>query len=357
MPADLRAAADRKSATRSTGGSPPAAEKNKADLSAPRADQADTSESDRSRLARDKRSGRVGLVTRASESGAPAAATSHYLRTAREETIQGLGCRQGRAMKAVRGVPDAIVVLAFGRPQRRHGRWGASLFGHRFLSTEGVERAGRAYARGYLRCSTGTPTRIEIALGTSNYGGAVTHAHGKAWAEMVNGANDWVEENGLRPKVRFAGASDIELGWNGPGVSRRWVRGYDSVARWRFYNFGDAAACQPRGDCLGAWTQEDVWFVSWGALSAWPLPQIYNESGIMAEQWYRLSLYAYSNHGAPMTIVGSLSQRAACRQSSDPCWGINNSPQRAWGQLQRWLNSDPRTAQDLRWISDLRWEG
>jgi hypothetical protein len=260
-------------------------------------------------------------------------------------------------MQALREVPDAIVVLAFGRPQRHHGRWGASLFGHRFASTEAVERAGRAYASGYWRCSQGTPTRIEVALGTSNYGGAVTLAHGKAWARMVNRANEWAADKGLRPKVRFAGASDIELGWNGPGVSRRWVRGYDSVTRWRFYNFGDAAACQPRGNCLGAWTQEDVWFVSWGAPSAWPLPQVYNESGIMAEQWYRLSLYSYREHGARMTIVGTLSQRAACRQSSDPCSGINNSPLRAWRQLQRWLNSDPRTAQDLRWISDLRWEG
>lgn len=355
-PTDVRPAAA-ESPTRFKGGSPPKAQKDLVESSSPRTGEADPSESSRRKLARDKRSGPVGLVSRGSDGGAPAAATSHYLRTVGENTLQGLGCREGRAMKALRGVPDAIVVLAFGRPQRRHGRWGASLFGHRFVSTEAVERAGRAYARGYWRCSDGTPTRIEVALGTSNYGSAVTLAHGKAWARMVNGANDWLAENGLQPKVRFAGASDIELGWNGPAVSRRWVQGYDSVAEWRFYNFGDAAGCAPRGNCLGAWTQEDVWFVSWGARSAWPLPQIYTESGIMAEQWYRLSLYAFQHHGARMTIVGALSQQAACRQSSDPCWGINNSPQRSWRQLQRLLNRDPRTAQPLRWVTDLRWEG
>jgi hypothetical protein len=258
-------------------------------------------------------------------------------------------------MKAHPNVPDAIVVLAFGRPRHRGGRWGVSLFGDAFASTEAIQHAAQAYARGYQECA-GSGTRLEVALGTSNYGGAVSRKHGRAWALMVNQANDWLHRHGLHRSVSFAGASDIELGWNGPAVSRRWVRGYDSAARWRFYNFGDAAGCAPRGDCLGAWTQEDVWFVSWGARSAWPLPQIYTPSGSMAQQWYRLSLYAYQHHGRRMTIVGVLSQRAACRQSSDPCRGINNSPSRAWHQLQRLLNRDPRTAQPLRWVTDLRWQ-
>lgn len=259
-------------------------------------------------------------------------------------------------MNAHEGQADALVVLAFGRPMRDHGRWGASLFGAGFRTVTAIQRAGQAYARGFAGCSR-TSTRLEVALGTSNYGSAVGFQHGRSWAGMVNRANEWVDENGLGRSVRFAGASDIELGWNGPGVSRQWVRGYDAVTLWPFYNYGDAAACPPRGNCLGVWTPEDVWFVSWGAASAWPLPQVYTGSGIMAEQWYRLSLYSYRRHGSRMTIAGALSQRQACRQSNDPCRGINNTPIRAWRQLQRWLNRDPRTAQDLRWLSDLRWEG
>jgi hypothetical protein len=172
---------------------------------------------------------------------------------------------------------------------------------------------------------------------------------------MVNDANRWLLDKGYGKRVEFAGANDIELSWNGPRESKAWVRGYDSVAEWPFYDYGDAAGCPPRGNCAGAWTPEDVWYVSWGARTAWPLPQIYTPNGVMAEQWYRLSLYSYRHHGWRMTIAGALSQRIACRQSSDPCRGMDNSPVRAWGQLNQLLNRDRRTAQPLAWSSDFRW--
>jgi hypothetical protein len=335
-------------------GSAPKAEKSPGE---PRSSVVDDGGSSRKRLAREKRSGRAGFDGRSgSPAGPPPTVTSHYLKTSSRTTLHRLGCGEARSLRTHRNVPDALAVLVFGRPRHHRGRFGASLFGERFISTDGVERAGRAYARGYAACAGSRTPRLEVALGTSNYGSAVGWPHGRAWARMVNRANDWLDGQGLHRFVRFAGGSDIELGWNGPAVSRRWVRGYDSVARWRFYNFGDAAGCAPRGNCSGAWTQEDVWFVSWGARSAWPLPQIYTPSGSMAQQWYRLSLYSSQRHGQRMTIVGALSQRQACRQSSDSCWGINNSPRRAWRQLQRLLNGNPRTAQPLAWLTDLRWQ-
>ena len=63
---------------------------------------------------------------------------------------------------------------------------------------------------------------------------------------MVNRANDWLAQEGHAHLVEFAGANDIELGWNGPRVSKAWVRGYDSVAEWPYYDYGDAAGCPPR---------------------------------------------------------------------------------------------------------------
>ena len=75
----------------------------------------------------------------------------------------------------------------------------------------------------------------------------------------------------------------------------------------------------------------------------------------MAQQWYHLSLYSYLHHGWRMTIAGTLSQHIACRQSSDPCRGMDNSPAKAWGQLNGMLNRDRRTAQRLPWSSDFRW--
>lgn len=339
-------------------GSAPKAKRNPVEPSSPRSSQGDATSASRKAQAGEKRSGRAGIGGPSGRpAGPPPTITSHYLKTAGGGTLHRLGCSEARRLRPHRNVPDAIAVLAFGRPRHQRGRWGASLFGDRFVTTDAIERAGHAYARGYATCAgSRTRTRLEVVLGTSNYGSAVSRKHGRARARLVNGANEWLDRHGLDRFVRFAGGSDIELGWNGPAVSRRWVRGYDSVARWRFYNFGDAAGCAPRGNCLGAWTQEDVWFVSWGANSAWPLPQIYTPTGSMAQQWYRLSLYSYQRHGERMTIVGALSQRQACRQSSDPCWGINNSPGRAWRQLQRLLNRDRRTAQPLIWLTDLRWQ-
>jgi hypothetical protein len=198
-------------------------------------------------------------------------------------------------------------------------------------------------------------TQLTIGIGTSNFGPGVSFRHGRAWAEMVNQANEWAAATGLSSAVRFAGANDIELSWAGPKTTRRWVRGYDSVGRWPYYDYGDAADCPPRGSCQGAWTQEDVWYVAWGARTAIPLPQVYTPNGVMAEQWYRLSLYSYRVHGSPMVIAGVLSQRKACRQSTDPCRGMNNTPARAWLQLHRALNRDRRTAQPLNWSTDIAW--
>ncbi|HYT81543.1 MAG TPA: hypothetical protein VEQ37_20295, partial [Actinomycetota bacterium] len=83
--------------------------------------------------------------------------------------------------------------------------------------------------------------------------------------------------------------------------------------------------------------------------------EIYNPNGIMAEQWYRLSLYSVRKHGVQMWIAGVMSQRTACRQSKDPCHGMNNTPAKAWRLLHRALNRDKRTAQNLHWSTDIAW--
>jgi hypothetical protein len=284
----------------------------------------------------------------------PDTAVSHYLKTTRPPHLLGMGCREAKRLSSSKG-NSAVAVLGFGRPVKGGNRqWGASLFGNGYRSTDQIQGAAQAYAEGYVDCSR-KGLRLTIAIGTSNYGPGVSYRHGTAWAQMVNAANRWLDDKGYTGRVEFAGANDIELSWNGPRASKDWVRGYDSVAEWPYYNYGDAAGCPPRGDCAGAWTPEDVWFVSWGARTAWPLPQIYTPSGSMAQQWYRLSLYSFLHHGWRMTIAGVLSQRIACHQSSDPCRGMDNSPAKAWGQLSRLLNRDRRTAQHLPWSSDFSW--
>jgi hypothetical protein len=297
----------------------------------------------------------------ASWTGRPGIAFSRYVKTTNRARLTGVGCAEGRRLRRSRDPNGAIVVLDFGRPtQKGRGRgfrWGASLFRKGFHSTSAIQRAAQSYGEGAWRCMGGqeASTHLTIAVGTSNFGPGVTSWHGKAWAQMVNQANDWAAAKGYFSKVRFAGGNDIELSWAGPRRTRAWVRGYDSVAKWPYYDFGDAAACPPRGKCMGSWTLEDLWYVAWGARSALPLPQIYTPNGVMAEQWYHASLYSYRAHGAPMRIAGVLSQRTACRQSKDSCRGMNNAPARAWAQLNRALNRDRRTAQPLPWSTDIAW--
>lgn len=287
---------------------------------------------------------------------APAAASSYYMRTVNPHRVYEMGCRFGSRVVHGTEPNDALVVLAFGSPQHRGWRYGATLFGRRFANMDQIRTAGVRYAMGFWECTRKRPhATLRIALGTSNYGRKVGYHHGRAWASMVNRANIRLAAHGYSSRIDITGANDIEPGWSGPKAARAWVRGYDSINEWPYYNFGGAAGCPPFGNCLGRWTLEDVWYVSWGAAPAIPLPEIYTKSGISAQQWYHVSLYSAVHHDSPMAIAGVMSQHRACRQSSDPCRGMNNTPPRAWHQLSRILNRDRRTAQVLRWVTDISW--
>jgi hypothetical protein len=286
----------------------------------------------------------------------PATSTSYYLRTIRPKTLDGMGCKFGRGVNAGSQPTDALVVMAFGRPMLRRGSYGASLFGAHFATTSEIRNAGVAFAQGYHRCVRHkNSVSIRVVLGTSNYGSRVSFGHGRAWAGMVNVANRNMEERGWEEHIDFAGGSDIELSWNGPKTTRAWVRGYDSVNLWPYYDFGDASDCPPYGQCYGAWTMEDLWYVAWGAPPAIPLPEIYTGNRSQAEQWYRLGLYSKQQHGSHMVFAGVMSQQTACRQSRDPCRGMNNGPRRAWRQFTWLLNSHRDTAQLPRWSTDMSW--
>jgi hypothetical protein len=288
----------------------------------------------------------------------PAVSGSLYMSSTRADRLDWFGCREGQRARANR-LRDVLVLLDFGRPARRHGSEGAILFhGAGFRRVETIRDAVVAYGGGFLRCTEqGSPIGLNVAAGTSNWGPHVTYGHGATWARMVNEANQLVDQKRGGGRVTVLGANDIELAWNGPRVSKQWVHGYDSVAQWPYLDYGDAGGCPPYGRCLGRWTLEDVWWVAWGARSAWPLPEIYTNGGSQASQWYHLSLYSLSRHGRAISFAGVLSQLRACRQSkNDPCRGMRNSPLQAWTQLTSLLNRSHRTAQHLRWSTDIGYD-
>ena len=287
--------------------------------------------------------------------GAPDATWSRYMSTVDRRRMRRLGCDLARRIRAGGESHDALVVLAFGMPMLHRGRFGASLFGH-FANSRKIGGAAVAYARGFGACLRNAEGHLTLSVGTSNYGRDVTHRHGRNWGSMVNRANRVLKTWGIADTVTVAGGNDIEPGWRGPEATRRWIRGYASVTSTPYYNFGGAAGCPPIGFCQGDWTIEDIWYAAWGSGVAVPLPEIYSNTGSNAEQWYRLSLYSYKAHGERMDIAGAMSQLQSCWDSHDRCRGIRNPPNRSWSQLWHALNRDPRTAQPLRFSTNISWQ-
>lgn len=297
---------------------------------------------------------------------------SYYVTTLNGNYLNNLGCELGTRDRNLPGSQDSVVVLAFGCPRcLKNGEFGANLFGINPATLIEVSTAVKQFASGYYRC-TGNDysSNLVIGVGTSNYPGGTApcisvssaNAHGKAWSAMVSEINNWLKSQGLFGQVQTFGASDIELGWNSPEWSRAWVNGYNQVSGNFFLHFGDAAGCpyqeRPAWSCgtssFPSWTMEDVWYVSFGASPALPLPLIYLTTGVHAKQWAYLSQYSVNKHGYRMDFTGVFTQWGACQQMGG-CNFTDNSPDAAYQQLISELNKNQATAQYLPWKTDINW--
>jgi hypothetical protein len=271
---------------------------------------------------------------------APAATTSRYLKTTDQNTLDSEGCQQTNE--------SGVIVLAFGQPWFDGTNYGTTIFGsNTFRSVSTIETAVKEWLNGYWVC--GGSGVVSLAIGTSNYRGSTTYGHGQAWAQMVNRIENWIVSPpswGSRESVH--GADDIELDWNSVSNSRAWIQGYSDVGG-TYYDTGDAAGCPPFGGCDNGWTLEDVWYKSWGALPAYPVPEIYNTDGSTAQEWYQVSLYGYTHHGGAVPILATLTQWAA---AGNCC---TNQPAQGWQQMYDALNSDSRTANYIQYSTDITW--
>ncbi|MBI9044367.1 MAG: peptidoglycan DD-metalloendopeptidase family protein [Anaerolineaceae bacterium] len=289
----------------------------------------------------------------------PEFSTSFYMRTINSSYYADLGCTIGEQHAENANFQDQLIVLDYGRPYNVGDGFGASLFGYGPASTDQIRETIKEFSRYYYNCSSGGNSLLHIAVGTSNYGTQVSYEHGRAWAHMVNDINSWLSTSGYFDKINVVGANDMEIGWNGPEITREWVYGYDSVNQYPLYNFGDAAGCAthyyPQWSCAGAWTKEDIWYISYGSGMSYPLPLIYADTGVNAEQWYLLSLYGYTEHGLPMDFVGVMTQKQSCIQVGGDCGTLDNTPRQGYQYLYNEINSNINTAQDMRWSTDIMW--
>jgi hypothetical protein len=324
------------------------------------------------------------------QTGPDVYSTSYYIKSINMNADTGLdtlaynrGCELGTRDANLPNAQSNLVILDYGRPIYDMIN-GSNQYGARLFSTatrvdlNQIAISARSFGVGYYIC-TGSDfdSKTVVGIGTNNldYAGcpncSVTFGHGQAWANMVNGVNDWLVQNGYSRQVSAAGANDIEMSWNSFTQTKAWLDGYDSANRFEMINFGALPGCPYFGaegaQCGGTnpldlttryrWSLEEAWYVIWGSPPVYPVPEIYSNNGVNAQQWYLMSLYAYNAHGLAIQFRGVMTQMQACQQvSGDPtCPALDNTPAQGWNQLQSLVNGNANTAHPILFSTDIRW--
>ena len=275
---------------------------------------------------------------------APAYTVSRYMATVNRTTLYNEGCSMGSASQS------GIVLLDFGQPWNSGGTQGSIIFDANldFVSIAQITNAAEGYLDGFWNCSPSSP-QLRLAIGTSNYKsttGYVTYAHGQAWGNMVNTLANYISSKGYGSQEYARGADDIEMDWDNTTQSRAWVDGFNAASTAPLYDYGDAAGCPPYGSCNNGWSQNDLWYVSWGSRDSYPVPEIYTNG--TANEWYQESLYSSLNKSnGRLGILGTLTQWAA---SGNCC---TFTPAQGFDTLQNLLNSDSRTSYNMSYSTDI----
>ena len=205
---------------------------------------------------------------------------------------------------------------------------------------------------GPLTCGwilTRTGPRIGGPDSTNNGPGAsVTSAAGGRLAVLARSTANQANAAGYGYQVHPISANDFEafgMGSAHATASRAWMNGYNGTSGAQlFVNYGSADGCPissvpGANSCNVGLNAESIFHVSYTGV-AWPLPEIYTETGSQAAQWRYLSRYAKANHGTQFHFQGVMAQHGACSQVGG-CAGTNNGPGDAWNQLRGQVDSDP----------------
>lgn len=313
------------------------------------------------------------------ETGPGIYTSSYYIKTIDPNASYALGCELGTRDAQMDGSQDNVVVLDYGRAiyDAINGQmaYGTRLFiTAQRVNMEQIALSAEKFGEGYYICTgQDSYSRVNIGIGTNNYeydgcpNCSADFNHGKAFAEMVNSVNDWLVQKGYAGQVSASAANDIELSWNTYARTRDWLDGYDSANLYPLLNFGAIPGCPyfaaPGAQCGSypyLWSKEEVWYVIWGAKPVYPLPEIYANNGVNAEQWFLMSLYSYITHGLAIEFPGVMTQSQSCPGTTYPegheCNFLNNTPLDGWTQLQTLLNSDSRTAYLIRLVTDIKYQ-
>jgi hypothetical protein len=274
-----------------------------------------------------------------------------------------MGYDQGCASDTQRGTSTSLrqmVIIDFGDPgwlnsPSDYGAWqrsGCETCHSQFTrigsetSGDTIEWSVDRFMQGFWDGTYTTDSFMTIMVGTNNHSldsiGSTSwsYNHGLAWANMVNHLNNVAIANGWAVQERIEGADDIETSYSTFNESRAWVNGFSAAGtdnngiRPSYFNYGDAE-CSDHGfggcGTFSDWNTGNVYWVSWGALPAYAVPEIYYPDAAL--QWYWVSLWG------PVNGLGPIHFTCAFAEPID----TQNSYLDAWNQLQNAVNGDSRT--------------
>jgi hypothetical protein len=332
----------------------------------------------------------------------PLYSTSYYIQDADPAKMWELGCLLGTRDATTSGKQDNLVILAFGKMWQFENSQKVQTIGVRTytnpytgqrqnLSIYDLEARAQNFAVGYWVCSANDKgSQLTLGIGTNSFDffgqtnldpnnlRGMMADFGRNWAYMINRLNAWGAATGYNRQVLFTGAIDIEWAgrdpadhlfyWHSPYVVRGWVDAFDQWDNGTsiFFNYGACVGCPTisnpswffDGDL--PWSQDQVWYVSWGSQPAFAVPEIYSNNGVLARQWAAVSKNATNSGKSRIVFSGAMTQMQACQQrrSSDSlCDILDNTPAEGWGQLVDAVNADAFTEQPLpQYSTDIRWQ-
>lgn len=298
---------------------------------------------------------------------------SRYVNTLNASAWYNDGCSYAEDVSGGTRPNDALVVLDVGGQQIQGGVYGTVFPGGGWESnstsrTDVIE----AYASGFASCAEVEGHGYGFAYivdGVNNDLDAGTNS-GLNWAQNIGILNTWLTDNGYQNNVAIWGGSDLEQEFSDQSPAEDWTTSYNANSTVPYIDYGDAGGCPstgkppaPPGWACATKTNPDDWYtgafwtMAWGNQLAEPFPQDYNTIGTNADQWQKISYYAYLYKTAKIAFFGTLSQYDACTHGHGDCSGLDNTPTQAYTFLYNAINNDdyPDTTGSVPRESDFAW--
>ena len=204
-----------------------------------------------------------------------------------------------------------VMLLDFGAARKvTSSTWGAYDFSGTLFDNASIlaalERAADGHHEGYRVGNT------TILYGNSNYHMSnVGMSTSDAWyagyyqSQRAQDLSNYQVSKNYNVQSSDA-ASDMELSWDGPLITKQLVNG-DAAHGWAlYYNYGSADGCPSSGSggsCNNGWSVGDVGYVSFSQLAV-PLPEIYFT--VNADQWTVIRRWWDSNHSTSLYFWGTM---------------------------------------------------